>query len=224
MKLHLTTKLLLKPLATFIKYDSAEPKWGKKGNAQAHSCTGTVFVYYCFLESKDDLLSASAWRDLDRELKSCIHTHGLTHQPVGACGYTGIFSSASLRQSAFPRTAVDNSCHFTLMPSRWNSFIPLPNSCSLCFSFSEFILPLLIYFSCVPPSPLPFSFCIMPLNLLSLLISSSPSTIAIQLWQPVCGPLGVDRRLYKLNWTQKQLQRWPRKVGPHTLLNAQAPL
>lgn len=145
--------------------------------------------------------------------------HNLTHSPAAACVLSGTLSYANLRQSAFPRTAVkalDNSCHFTLMPSSINSFIPVRNSCSFFFSFSELILPLFICFSYLRPL-----LCIMPLNLPCLPISFP--TIAIQLWQPACGPLGVEIRSYKLNWTQEQLRRWPRKMGQCPTLDAEAP-
>lgn len=76
-----------------IWFCKAKVRW--EGNAQAHTSTGTVFVYYLFLESQDDLLSASARRELDRELIMCLHMHKLTHQPVAARGYVGTSSSAN---------------------------------------------------------------------------------------------------------------------------------
>lgn len=94
VKLHLTTQPLLKPLAACIKYDSAKPKWGGR---VMHKPTPVLAlsVYYLFLESQDDLLSASARRELDRELIMCLHMHKLTHQPVAARGYVGTSSSAN---------------------------------------------------------------------------------------------------------------------------------
>lgn len=92
-------------VAAFIKCDSAKAMWGGRA---IHKTTPVLALSLCiisFWKAKTASFSASTWRDLDRKLKSSIHMHDLTHQPVAACGHTGIFSYANLHQSAFPRTA-----------------------------------------------------------------------------------------------------------------------
>lgn len=108
---------------------------------------GSSFVvFFSFL--LETFHSNSAGRDLDREAKTCSHKHTLTCPPVAA-RHGHILFCQSAREDA------DNSCHFTLEPSRWNSFIPLTHSCSPRWSSSEFILPLSIPFCCALPFPSP---------------------------------------------------------------------
>lgn len=154
-----------------IWFCNAKVRW--KGNAQAHTSSGTVFVYYLFLESQGDLLSASARRELDRELKMCQHMHKLTHQPVAAHGYVGISSSANQHRTTAatshqcppdeihlfhpPTPALSGSLPLNLFCLFWflsRAFFPLLSLslsawCLLTCSPSQYTpLPLLLLFSC----------------------------------------------------------------------------
>lgn len=106
-----------------IWFCKAKVRW--KGNAQP---TPTVFVCYWFMESKDERHSA-VQSCTENSSPACTNWHFNLWQPVSR------WADFPLPASTNQLYQGHNSCHFTLMPSRWNSFIPLPNSCSLCFFF-----------------------------------------------------------------------------------------
>lgn len=175
----------------------------------SHECWFFLCVFF-FSFLLETFHSNSAGRDLDREAKTCSHKHTLTCPPVAA-HHEHILFCQSAREDA------DNSCHFTLEPSRWNSFIPLTHSCSPHWSSSEFILPLSIPFCCA----LPF----LLLQYASLTrYTPLPLPIASQQWHTVCAPLGAGGGFYKLNWTRKQLKTPAKKMDPHAVPDAWPPL
>lgn len=223
VKLHLTAELLLKPLATFIKiwFCKAKERW--RGHAQAHSSTGTIFVYYWFFGRQGQSPVCQRLKGSGQKTQ-VLHTHAPTD--TSTCGSLWVYGHSFLRQPLPISFSKD---------SRESAGQQLPlhtNALQMKFIYStpQLLLSLFL-FLWIYSASLGFflSQSSSPLSALCLLtcsfsISSSPSTFAIQLWQPACGPLGVDIRFYKLNWTQEQLQRRPSKMGPHAMLNAEAPL
>lgn len=157
----------------------------RKGNTAAHSSHGSVFVYYRFLENKEELLSASAWRHLDRKLKFCVHIN--LWQPLAMWAYfpLPISFSKDSRESAGQQLPLHTNAlqmKFIYSPPQTEALAVSPSLNLFCFFW---LLSLTLLFS----SPFPLSaLCLLtcspsPYPPLPLLLLFSCDSLSVAHWE-----------------------------------------